>query len=75
MKGRIGERLLLLALFGVLPLIFIFLVALPSRKRMDAKKVRMEAISARFKTLPAIQPLTALERKDKRGMRSSNRSC
>jgi hypothetical protein len=62
MRSRTGERLLLATLFLVLPALFVFLVLLPSRRRMEARKARMEAITQRLRILPAIQPLSAPER-------------
>ena len=62
MKSRVGERLLLATLFLALPALFVFLVLLPSRKRMEALKDRQGAITERLKALPAIQPLSAKER-------------
>jgi hypothetical protein len=54
--------MLLAALFVVLPILFVVLVLLPSRRRMEARKARMDAITQRLKLLPPIQPLTARER-------------
>jgi len=54
---------MLAGLFGLVPAVFIFAVLLPSRKRMEAKKARMEAIALRLKALPTIQPLSARERR------------
>jgi hypothetical protein len=62
MNSRDQERLLLGAVFGLMPLLFIFAVLLPSRKRMEARRARMDAISERLKALPVIQPLTVRER-------------
>jgi len=62
MTPRTRERALLAALFGLVPLIFVFTVLLPSRKRMEAKQARMRIITARLDALPAIQPLSPLER-------------
>jgi hypothetical protein len=62
MRARTRERLLLGTLFVVMPLLFVFLVLLPSRRRMEVRKARMEAINQRLRTLPAIQALSAPER-------------
>ena len=62
MTSRTRERLLLVALFGLLPLIFTFAILLPSRRRMEARNARMAAISQRLAALPAIQPLSPQER-------------
>jgi hypothetical protein len=62
MRSRIRERLLLGTLFLVIPGLFILLVLLPNRRRMEARSVRMQAITERLKALPPAQPLTAAER-------------
>jgi len=61
MKRGTGDRILLAVLFGIVPLIFIFLVLLPNRNRLEARKARLEAIALRLAALPTIQPLTAQE--------------
>jgi len=62
MTSRIGERLLLAGLFGLLPILFTVAVVLPSRHRMEARKARMAAIAQRLRELPVIQPLSPRER-------------
>lgn len=62
MTSRTRERLLLVTLFGLLPIVFAFTILLPSRRRMEARKARMAAISQRMAALPAIQPLSPKER-------------
>jgi hypothetical protein len=61
MSGRVLERMLLVLILIVLPVLFVLLVLLPSRGRMEARKARMEVISARLKALPEVQPLSAQE--------------
>ena len=60
--NRTKPTLMLIALFGLLPVVFIFLVFLPVRKRMATDAARLEAAIQRSQELPNIQPLTAQER-------------
>ena len=60
--NRTKPTLVLLALFGLLPVVFIFLVFLPVRKQMAADQARLDAAIQRIQELPTIQPLTFQER-------------
>lgn len=61
MNDRNRELLGMVAIFGVLPLVFIFLVLLPSRRRVTALKAQQEAIAQRLQELPPVQPLSRAE--------------
>lgn len=59
---RTQRTLTLIALFGLLPAAFIFLIFLPVRKRMATDQARLDAAIQRNQELPNIQPLTSQER-------------
>lgn len=59
-KGR--PLLALFTVFGLLPAVFVVLVFLPVKKRMEADRLRLEAAVQRYQELPNIQPLTSRER-------------
>lgn len=52
----------LITVFGLLPAVFVGLVFLPVKKRMEADRQRLEAAIQRYQQLPNIQPLTSQER-------------
>ena len=62
MRGRAGERLLLILVFAGLPLLFLTLVLQPIRRRMEVRKARLEVITLRIQALPTVRPLSAQER-------------
>lgn len=59
--GRNRELLAMVAVFGVLPAVFLFLVLLPSRRRVANLKAQQEAIAQRLQELPTVQPLSRAE--------------
>jgi hypothetical protein len=59
---RTQPMLVLVAIFGLLPIAFLFLVFLPLKHRMTADQARLEAAIQRNQALPNIQPLTSQER-------------
>lgn len=62
-EARRGKPLLaLFTVFGLLPAVFVGLVFLPVKKRMEADRLRLEAAIQRYQQLPNIQPLTNQER-------------
>jgi len=61
-QRRPNEILALVAIFGLMPLAFVFLVLLPVKKGMETDRARLDAALQRNQSLPNIQPLTSQER-------------
>lgn len=62
LRGRLGEILFMVGMFGVAPILFLWAVPLQSRKRMEALKARQREAELQLAQLPTIQPLTQEER-------------